>query len=164
LARIIDLSFANYQIPTTGVSALNYPLRIISKAEYYNTIRQTIVATRPVYIFLNKQPTESILTVYPAPDQPYLCTIQAKVMLDQLAQVDVLTQLPPFYYGLFKYAIAEKLLNYYPSANWTPQAAAELQKYYSIMKNTNETDLTIRPSLLLSVPEPWYWQQIFTLQ
>lgn len=162
--RFVDLSFANYQIPTTNAQPLNYPLRIISKAEYYNVIRQDNTRTRPVQIFFNKQPTQTIITVYPVPDQPYAATIQVKGMLDLLTQTDVLTQLPPFYYGLFKYALAQKYLNYYPSANWTPGAQAELEKYYAIMKNTNETDLTIRPSLLLSVPEPWYWQQIFTLQ
>lgn len=158
--RIIDLTFANYAVPSGSSAQLIYPLRIISKAEYYEVTRQSNLMTRPMFIFLNKQSTESILTVYPEPDQPYQCTLQMKLMLNSLVQQSSLGQLPPNYYGLLKYAVARKFCGYYPSANWTVQMEEEYQDYMGIMKNTNETDLSIRPSAILSVPDPFYWQNI----
>jgi hypothetical protein len=159
--RIIDLTFANYNVPTTGPTQLIYPLRIISKAEFYEVTRQSNLTTRPQMIFLNKQSTESLLTVYPVPDQPYLCTVQMKLMLNSLVQQDTIGELPPNAYGLLKYAVARKFCGYYPSANWTPEMENEYQEYMQIWKNTNETDLSIRPSSIMSNPDPFYWQNIF---
>ena len=159
--RVIDLTFANYNVPTTGPTQLIYPLRIISKAEYYEVTRQSNLTTRPQMIVLNKQSTESLVLVYPVPDQPYLCTLQMKLMLNSLVQQDTIGELPPNAYGLLKYAVARKFCGYYPSANWTDQMENEYQEYMQIWKNTNETDLSIRPSSIMSNPDPFYWQNIF---
>lgn len=142
-----------------------YPLYIISKAEFYNTTRLLQLNARPNYIFLNKQPTESLITVYPAPDQPYPCTIQVKGMINSLDINDNLTELPPYYYGFLKYALAAKFLAYYPSGNWPEGNQKELDDYYSNLKNANETDLTIRPTMILNSNgmQPAYWQNILAL-
>jgi len=160
--RVVDLSFANYTVPTTGPTQLVYPLRIISKATYWNVVRQTNLTTRPGFIFLNKQAQQSFVTVYPIPDQTYLCTIQVKGMINKLEQQDSLGELPPSYYGFLKYALARKFISYYPSANWPAQNEMEYQDYYTTLKNTNETDLTIRPSVILTAPEPFYWPNILS--
>ncbi|MDD5211912.1 MAG: hypothetical protein PHV62_05815 [Sulfuricurvum sp.] len=157
--RIVDLSFANYTVPSSGQGII-YPLQIISKAQYYGVTRLTPLNTRPGFIFLNKQDSESILTLYPAPDQPYPCTVQVKCMLNQVIANEDLSELPPFYYGFLKYCLARKFLSYYPSGNWPQSAEDEYQDYFNIIKNSNETDLTIRPSAILSRPEPFYWQNI----
>ncbi len=159
--RIIDLTFANYDVPTTSPTNLIYPLRIISKAEFYENVRQSNLTTRPQMIFLNKQAPYSIINVYPVPDQPYLCTLRMKVMMNSLVQQDTIGELPPNAYGLLKYAVGRKFCGYYPSANWTPEMENEYQEYMQIWKNTNETDLSIRPSSVLSNPDPFYWQNIF---
>ena len=159
---IVDLSFANYFVPTTGPTQLIYPLRIISKAEFYDVTRQSNLTTRPIYIFFNKQPTQSFIEIYPIPDQTYQCQIQVKSQLGQLIQQSSLGNLPPHYYGVLKYAVARKFLSYYPSGNWTPQSEEDYQSYMSIMKNTNETDLTLRPSAIMTVSDPYYWQNILT--
>jgi len=157
--RIVDLSFANYLVPSQGQGII-YPLQIINKAQYYGVTRLLPLNTRPGFIFLDKQDVESIITFYPAPDQPYPCTLGVKCMIDSLAQNSDLTELPPFYYGFLKYCLARKFLSYYPSGNWSKQAEEEYQDYFSTIKNANETDLTIRPSAILSRPEPFYWQNI----
>jgi hypothetical protein len=59
-----------------------------------------------------------------------------------------------------KYALAQKFLAYSPSGNWGPTQQAEYDDYYSIIKNANETDLTIRPSAIMLRAEPFYWQNI----
>lgn len=161
--RIVDLSFANYFVPTNGSTELVYPLRIITKAEYYNVVRQTDLLTRPGFIFLNKQPTESILTFYPTPNQAYPCQIQVKCMINSLGAQDTLGELPPNYYGFLKYALARKFLGYYPSGNWTKESEEEYDDYYQTFKNANETDITIRPSVVLTTPEPYYWANILVI-
>ena len=143
-------------------TALVYPLRIINKATYWNVVRQTNLLARPGFIFLNKQPTESFITVYPVPDQPYPFQIQVKSMINSLGAQDTLGELPPNYYGFLKYALARKFLAYYPSGNWPQQNEDEYQDYYNTFKNANETDLTIRPSVTLTAPEPFYWPNILS--
>lgn len=149
--------------PTQPVTAsLCYPLRIINKATYWNVVRQTNLQSRPGFIFLNKQATESFITVYPVPDQPYAAKIQVKSMINELNNMDSLIELPPNYYGLMKRALARVFKSYFPSGNWTPEMEQEYWDYYNMMKNTNETDLTIRPSVTMTAPEPFYWPNILS--
>lgn len=160
--RIVDLTLANYTVPATGGTQLIYPMRIINKAEYYGVVRQNNLLARPGFIFLNKQATESFITVYPAPDQPYPFSIQVKCMINELTAQDTLGELPPNYYGLLKYGLARKFLAYYPSGNWPQTNEDEYQDYYNTLKQTNETDLTVRPSVIMTAPEPFYWPNILS--
>ena len=143
-------------------TSLVYPLRIINKATYWGVVRQNNLLSRPGFIFLNKQATESFVTVYPVPDQPYPFKLQVKCFINQLSAQDTLSELAPFYYGLMKYALAERFLGYYPSGNWPAQSQQILDDYYSTLKNSNETDLTIRPSVVMTAPEPFYWPNILS--
>ena len=160
--QIIDLSFAEYVVNGVGTTSLTYPVRIISKSEYLNVVRQNGLLARPGFVFLNKQAQESFLTYYPAPDQPYPAMVQVKLMMNALTNQSTLIQLAPFYYGFLKYALARKFLAYYPSGNWPRENEDEYQDYYNIVKNVNETDLTIRPSVTLTAPEPFYWPNILS--
>jgi hypothetical protein len=157
--RIVDLSFANYTVPSAGQGII-YPLQIINKAQYYGVTRLLPLNTRPGFIFLDKQDVESIITLYPAPDQPYPCTLGVKCMINSLTANSNLEALPPFYYGFLKYCLARKFLSYYPSGNWPQTSEDEYNDYFSSIKNANETDVTVRPSAILSRPEPFYWQNI----
>lgn len=152
-----------FNFPTQPVTAsLVYPMRIINKATYWNVVRQTNLLARPGFIFLDKQPTESFITVYPVPDQPYAAKIQVKCMINDLALQQSIGELPPNYYGFLKYALARKFLAYYPSGNWPAANEAEYEDYYNTFKNCNETDLTIRPSVTMTAPEPFYWPNILS--
>lgn len=153
--RIVDLSLANYTVQT-----IVYPIRIINKATYYGVVRLNNLNARPGFVFLDKQDTRSDVTFYPAPDQAYPCELQVKQMIDKLDAHEVLSELPPYYYGFLKYALARKFLAYYPSGNWPQQNEDEYQDYYNNLKNANETDLTIRPSVILDAPQPFYWPNI----
>ncbi len=157
--RVVDLSFANYTVPSAD-QGIVYPLQIITKSQYYGVTRLLPLNTRPGFIFLDKQATQSYVTLYPAPDQPYPCLLGAKTMMDTVIANQELSDMPPFYYGFLKYALAREFRSYYPSGNWNETAEDSYQDYYSIIKNTNETDITIRPSAVLSRPEPFYWQNI----
>lgn len=157
--RIVDLSFANYTVPSAGQGII-YPLQIINKAQYYGVTRLLPLNTRPGFIFLDKQAPESFVTVYPAPDQPYPCLLGVKSMMNSVVENQSLAALPPFYYGFLKYSLARKFLSYYPSGNWPQTSEDEYNDYFSSIKNANETDVTVRPSAILSRPEPFYWQNI----
>lgn len=145
-----------------GATSLTYPVRIISKAEYYNVVRQNGLVARPGFVFLDKQANNSIITYYPAPAEAYPATIQVKSFLDSLDNQETLGELPPYYYGFLKYALARKFILYYPSGNWPQTAEEEYQDYFNNLKNANETDLTIRPSVTLTAPEPFYWANILS--
>lgn len=161
--QFIDLSFATYTLPPADNNSITYPLRIISKEEYYNVGRQTHLLTRPAVIFMNKQALETFITVYPIPDQPYPCSLFVKCFLNKFTQQDVLgTQLPPNSYGFLKYAMARKFMAYYPSGNWPQTNEDEYQDYYRLFKGTNETDLTIRQSAIMANVDGFYWQLILT--
>lgn len=147
---------------TDADTALIYPMRIINKAQYYNVVRQNNLLARPGFVFLDKQAQESFITVYPAPDQPYPFQLQVKAMINKLAIGQSIGELPPNYYGFLKYALARKFLAYYPSGNWPQQNEDEYQDYYNAFKNANETDLTIRPSVTMTAPEPFYWPNILS--
>jgi len=147
---------------SASTTSINYPMRIITKSEYYGVVRQTNLLARPGFIFLNKQNNESFVTVYPSPDQPYPFILQVKSMINSLENQETLGELPPYYYGFLKYALARKFLAYYPSGNWPQQNEDEYQDYYNNLKNSNETDLTISPSVTLTAPEPFYWPNILS--
>ena len=44
-----------------GPENIVYPIRVISKAQYYNVVRLQNLDTRPGFIFLDKQATESFI-------------------------------------------------------------------------------------------------------
>lgn len=158
--RFIDLVFANYTVEEDSENPIVYPLKIMSKAEYYNVIRLEKLDTRPGFIFMNRQPTETFITLYPAPDQAYPCSIQVKGMLNSLSANEDLTQLPPYFARFLKYALAREFLSYYPSGNWPQTAEQKYQDMYASVKAGNEVDLTLRVSQLLITPQPYYWQTI----
>jgi len=156
---IVDLTFANYSV-TSDSQDIIYPLKIINKAQYFNVTRLDPFDTRPGVIFLDKQAQESFVTVYPAPDQGYICTLGAKLMLNSLEANSNLADLPPYYYGFLKFSLARQFRSYYPSANWTETNEADYQDYVATIKVSNERDMTIRPSVILDHADPFYWQNI----
>lgn len=157
--RIVDLAYANYTVPSAGQGII-YPLKIINKAQYFGVTRLTPLNTRPGFIFLDKQPLESFVTLYPSPDQPYPCLLGVKSMLNSVTEGQSLQGLPPYYYGFLKYCLGKRWISYYPSANWNEEAQKEYDDYYAIIKAANETDVTVRTSAILERPEPFYWQNI----
>jgi len=154
--RVVDLTFANY-----SVQSIVYPLKIINKATYRGVVRLNNLIARPGFVILNKQAEESIITFYPAPDQPYPVNLGLKLMINEIEQQDLLTtSVPPYYERFLKYAIAREFTSIYPSANWNERAEEEYQRMFYDIKACNETDLTLRPTVILNSPQPFYWPNI----
>jgi hypothetical protein len=153
--RPIDIVFANYLVET-----MSYPLRVINKAQYYNTMRLTTLNARPSCVVLDKQEQSSFLIFYPNPDQPYPCQVQLKVMLDKLEPFDIIDEVPPYFQRFLRLALARNLISYYPSANFSPQDEDEYQRIFADLKSGNETDLTIRNSNILEAPSYFPWPYI----
>lgn len=154
--RIVDLDLANYNVPTNGSTTLSYQLTIVNEAQFFMQLRQNNLTTRPGFIFLRKAVNQSVVRIYPIPDQAYTCELRVKLMLNSLGAQDDLSQLEPYYYGFLKYALARKFLAYYPSGNWPQMNEDEYQDYYNGLKNANPTDMTIKPSVILTWPYPLY--------
>lgn len=153
--RIVDLTYVNYSF-----SSIVYQARVINEATYRNVVRLNNLIGRPGFVWLEKKDVQSNVVFYPAPDQPYNCEINAKVMIDKLDANEDLNELPPFYYEFLKYALGRKFKQYYPTANWTPESEKEYQDMLSMLTGASEVDLTLRPSSVLDSPMPFYWPNI----
>ena len=155
--RIIELSFANFTVN----SQLVYPLRIISKAEYYNSTRLKNLIARPSSIFLNLQADESFITIYAIPDKPYPCELHLKQYINNMVNQDILSVfVPPYYEKFMRYSLTRELVDFYPSATWSDKQEKEYDRMFQDLKAKNETDVTITPSQLLLVDGTYYWQNI----
>jgi len=157
--RIVSLEYATFSVEVTGPTIV-YPLKIINKSEYYNTVRLSNLLARPGFVFLNKQIQQSFITFYPVPDQPYPCDLKVKFMIDQLTADQDVTNIPTYYQWFLVYAMARTFKEYYPSGNWTQTAEDEYQRMLADLKVSNETDMTIRTSAILETPRPFYWPNI----
>lgn len=156
--RLVSLDYANYTY-----QSIVYPFQIINKSQYYNLVRLNNIQARPVTIFLDKQITESIVTVFPIPDQDYLASLRGKVMIDALEYNTVIDQIPPYYQGFMQMALTRRLKSYYPSGNWSQEDEQEYQRMFDDLKASNELDMTIRPSgLLTRERDTYYWQNILS--
>ena len=157
--RIIDLAFANFTFSDTLV----YPLRIFDKSQYYGITRLNNLIARPSFIFLDKQSQESFITFYPIPDKPYPCQLKVKQMINSIHRNDTLDIfVSPEYDRFLLYALTRELKSYYPSGNWNNENESEYQTMLSEIKSKNETDITIRPTMIMSTPQLFYWQNILS--
>lgn len=153
--RVVEIDYANYLVQN-----VSYPIKVISKAVYYNNHRLEDFQSRPSTVFLDKQAPQSTITFYPVPDMTYPCTIQVKSMLDEITEHQVLDQLPPYVVSFLKYALAKRFLAYYPSQNWPASTEEIYQEMYANLKNANEVDLTIQPSGILEDNNVTFWPAI----
>jgi hypothetical protein len=154
--RLVSLDYANYSFDT-----IVYPMQIINKSQYYNLTRLNTIQARPSIIFLNKQVTESILTVYPFPDQTYPTTVRGKVMIDKLDYNTNVEQVAPYYLGFLVMALTRRFKSYFPSGNWTEQDEQEYQRMFTDLQAANELDLTIRTTTILTKDrDTYFWQNI----
>jgi len=157
--RILDLSFATFTVQ----GELIYPLRIINKAQFYDITRLNNLVARPSMIFLDIQAEESFVTFYPIPDQPYPCQLKLKQYMNNFTTQDILEVfVSPYFERFLKYALTRELKMFYPSANWTQEAEQDYQRMFDDLKAKNETDVTIRPSIILVTPQLYYWQNILS--
>lgn len=159
--RMVSLTYANFSL--LGSANIIYPLTIISKTQFYTLTRISNLQALPAYIFLNKQNEESILTIYPAPDQPYPLTIQGKFMIDQLTTFESIIQVPLYYEDFLRYALCRRMKSFYPSSNWDKESEDEYQRLFASLLSSNEVDMTIRPSNILTRSQNgFYWQTILS--
>lgn len=158
--RIVSLEYCNYTVTTDPTISVNYPVRIVNDASYYQNVRQDGFVSRPSIVFTNDLQLESKLTFYPAPNLPYPVQLQVKVMLNAVTSQDTLNSLPPFYYKFLKFAMAREFLAYYPSGNWPPQNESAYQEIYNSLKSKNKINVAVEPSILLTVNNQYFWQNL----
>jgi hypothetical protein len=160
VSRIVGISYANYFVQVDSSQPISYPLYIINKSQYYNIVRLSTLKTRPGFVFLDRQITESFLTFYPIPDQPYQCTMGLKLMIPSFALNQPITNVPPYAQRFLRYALTRELKSWYPSGKWSEQDEEEYTRCFNDFKESNELDMTIRPTQILVSPRPFYWPNI----
>lgn len=160
VSRIVGISYANYFVQVGTSDPISYPLYIINKSQYYNIVRLPNLQTRPGFVFLDRQITESFLTYYPIPDQAYQCTMGLKLMIASFVLNQVIVNVPPYAQRFLRYALTRELKGWYPSGRWSEQDEEEYTRMFNDFKASNELDMTIRPSQILVRPEPFYWPNI----
>lgn len=148
--QIITLDYVNCSLsPDDGT--LVYQVRILSKAEFYESSRVQNAPGPPVFCFLDRQATQSIVQFYPVPNIAYPVEIKAKVALDYITRFTNITALPPFYYRFMRYAIARELLQFYPSSNWTAQAEQQYNDMRNSIQSANDWNCTVKTDMTLNM-------------
>lgn len=145
--RIIELDFVNLERDN-----VNYPVRIVPETEIYTNVVYQNTQSIPALVTLVRQVRFSKLVFYPVPDNAYTCIVRGKSMLDKIELFDDLEELPPYYFRFLEYALARELLNFYPSANWSPMMEKEYQIMFKDIMAANDLDMTIWPSNDLMYP------------
>jgi hypothetical protein len=148
--QIVTLNFVNIQfsgVPGTVI----YPVRILSKSEFYGITRVKDLPGLPVYCFLDRQRTESTLQFYPTPNLEYPVEVKAKLALDYVTRFTDITALPPFYFKFLRYAIARELLAYYPTANWPAQSESEYLKMEKLISGANDWNCAVKTDQTLNM-------------
>lgn len=113
---------------------------------------------RPGYVIWQPGNTQDTLTFYQPPDFPYLTTIRVKQKLNSVNYGDDITTILPDDSALYlTFVIAKFLSMVYPTSRFTPEhenMLIELSKDYQV---TNDINLVIQPSSLLSRQYGDYW-------
>lgn len=131
---------------------ISYPVRLISRSELFNNTRLVNIKTRPGLVILNRQELFSEIQFYPTPVFPYECNLRIKSYLDSLELLDVLNEIPRFYYRFLRYALARELSSVFPSSSWTPKLEKEYEFMYQQVVAATDIDMTIYPDNILMDP------------
>ena len=151
---IIELDFVNLIFGT-----VIYPVRIISKAEFYNNIRVVGLPGIPVFCFLSSQNVQgnaSIVEFYPYPSQAFAIEMKCKVVLNYLTRFTNATDLPPFYFRFLRYSLARELMSFYPSTNWSATDEKEYLDMKEKMTAADEWNLAVKTDKTLNFGGPYY--------
>jgi len=154
--QIIMLNYVNLEF-LGNPGSIVYPIRVISKSEFYETIRIKALTSIPVYCFLTIERLQSIVQFYPTPNINYPVEIKAKVTLDYLTRFTDITALPPFYFKFLIFALARELISYYPSGNWTPQAENEFIEMRKLVQGADEWNCSIKVDKTLNFSNQFYY-------
>lgn len=123
---------------------LYIPLKITNAAGLYRYVRTTNIQTRPYWIYFQRQVGESVLTLRPIPDYPYVLRLFGKFAYDLLQLNSPITQVPLAMQRFLQYALARELNGMYGSSNWTQQKEDEYQRLYNDFTASNDLDMTVQ--------------------
>lgn len=108
------LTIANVRRAEVGLD--DYPVEIISKAEYYDLVDKTSTG-EPLQVYYDQQLKNGRLYVWPAPDQAYTLKFSAKVYIESFISQASLPDFPDEWIEALTYNLAVRLAPLYE----TPQ-------------------------------------------
>lgn len=126
-----------------------YPVKVITRTPLYTNRYNLNPNYRPTYVLVIREVERTILQFYPTPNQLYECRIQAKFFLDKFEKFQPIRNVPLSFQKFLIHALGRELTQYYPSANWSPQAEDTFQMMLRDMLNTNDIDLSVQPSAMI---------------
>jgi hypothetical protein len=139
--RISDLKYCVLIYSNT-----RYPVKVLSDYDYYDNAWSVSESGRPSSVFVQNGIGESTLTFPLAPDANYTCEIKAKFILDTLALNTDITNVPPYFFRYWKYALAKDLALEYMPGNWGAAHEQVLQKLERHLQMINDIDMNLRVS------------------
>lgn len=161
-ARMVEL--VTVQVKQADIQ---YPVRIndLNSVEAHDTVTNS--RARPEVVSLTRWLDDSTmpvpysaLTFYPFPDVAYETSVRAKAYLDYVELDDEFTGLPASTHLYIAYELAYNLLNFYESANWTPQKDAKYRELKANFSQGGDFDMTIQNSGVLQRRGRFYTRRI----
>jgi hypothetical protein len=118
---------------------------------YTRNIDYSIIGIPSAFLLENSEEYSKI-TLFNTPDSNYKCFIEGKFYLNKFEKFQPIRNVPLNYQRFLIYELGQTLLQYYPSGNWGPQTTAIHQQLKDSVVNSNDIDLKVRPTSLLSYP------------
>ncbi len=134
-----------------------WPVDIITPTQIHTKLYNQTLIARPRYVLLENSEEFSKLSLFPSPDQNYKVIMQAKFYLDKFEKFQPIRNIPLSMQRFLMFDLGQTLIQYYPSANWSPQAAKIHQELSDRFLASNDIDLTARSTSLLERPYNQYW-------
>lgn len=135
------------------LDGVSYPVQVTTRTPIYDNYRNMSVSARPTLALFTENTQFSTVQFFPIPDLNYDCKFQAKFYLDDFDLYSPITNIPINIICFIQYALARKLLSYFPSSNWPKTSEDEYLRMYKDLMNTNDIDMGVRTTGLLI--RPW---------
>lgn len=148
---IVQLNFVNFLFGNVV-----YPVRIISKNEFYNSIRVNNVPGLPYYCFLDQQEDLSIVTLYPVPNIVYGMEVRGKIRFNYLQRFSVVQQIPEYFFKFLRYELGKELVSFYRQVEWLPSDNIEYERLRKRVISSADWQCSLKTDMSLNFSGPYY--------
>lgn len=128
------------------------PVIELTRTQVYTRNINYSITSIPSAFLLEKSEEYSKITLFNTPNSNYKIFIEGKFYLDKFEKFQPLRNVPLNYQKFLIYELGQELIQYYPSGNWSPQASQIHEQLRTSVINSNDIDLKVRPTSLLSYP------------
>lgn len=131
----------------TKISGIDYPYRVVDKAEYDSIASKTTQSSYSDVIFYDPVATTGVLYAYPVPSATVEIHINSWKQLQSFAALTTVVTLPPGYQRAIEYNLAIELQGEYPDLPLPDSVVNIAQKSLAVIKKFNTPTLISRSGL-----------------